>query len=161
VSEHWVSRALSVLGLWFAVAVVAHVFGAHPSYGLLALVLAAGAGTVLLLLDTTARAEGAVWTLPDENPVRPPGEDPRFAMLRRVVAGHLDARTVDDQLHRHLMAVVDQRLLATHGLSWAADPTRAEQLMGPELAAFARATDPYPRLDAARIAVLIDRIEDL
>jgi len=161
VSEHWLNRALLVLGLWLAVAVVAHIFGAHPSYGLLVLVLAAGAGTLMLLLDTSARAEGPVWTLPDENPVRPPGEDPHFAMLRRVVDGHLDARAVDDQLHRHLLAVVDERLLASHGVSRVADPARAERLMGPELTAFAHATDPYPRLDTARIAVLIDRIEAL
>jgi hypothetical protein len=161
VTGGWAGRVLTVLGLWLAVCAVASVFGAHPSYGLVALVLAAGAALVLLLLDTSARQEPAVWARPDEDPVRPPGEDPRYALLRRVLAAHLDGRTVGSQLHDHLMAVADQRLLAHHGVSRRADPERAAALMGPELSRFAAATDPYPRLDLAAVDALIDRIEAL
>ena len=160
-SRVWRGRVLVVLGLWLAVCAVASLFGAHPAYGLVALVLAAGAAVLLLLLDTSARNERAVWTLPDEDPVRPPGEDPRFALLRRVVGAHLDGRTVGGQLHDHLMALADQRLLAHHGISRHADPERAATVLGPELSWFAAATDPYPRLDLAAIDVLIDRIEAL
>ena len=155
----WRGRVLVALGVWFLVCAVAAVFGARPSYGLVALVVAAVAGVMLLVLDTSGRSEPAVWTLPGDDPIRLPGEDPRLALLRRVVSGHLDARVVDTQLHDHLMAVADQRLLAHHGVSRVADPDRAAALMGPELAAFADA--PRLRLNVHQIDVLIDRIEDL
>lgn len=157
----WRGRVLLTLGVWLGVCAVAAVFGARPSYGLVALVVVTGAGVLLLFLDTSSQAEPAVWTLPDEDPVRPPGEDPRLALLHRVVSGHLDGRAVGEQLHHHLMAVADQRLLAHHGVSRLADPDRAAELMGPELTAFSRATHPYARLNARQIDVLIDRIEDL
>ncbi|MGZ6803935.1 MAG: hypothetical protein ACXVFU_12885 [Nocardioidaceae bacterium] len=157
----WRSRALVLLGLWLGTCVVVSIFGARPSYGLVALVVAAGGAVVLLFLDVSARSEPATWRLPGEDSLRPPGEDPRFALLRRVVAGHLDSHRVDGTLHTHLMAVADQRLLAHHGVHRLADPDRAAVLMGPELTAFARATQPFPRLGVREIAVLIDRIEDL
>jgi hypothetical protein len=159
--RRWAGRVALAALVWLAVCVVAALFGARPHYGLVALAVAAVAGALVLFLDTTARAEAPTWRLPDLDPVRPPGEDPRLGRLHRVVGSHLVSREVDDGLHRQLMAAVDHRLVAHHGVSLRADPERAAGLMGPDLARFAAATDPYPRLTAAQIDVLIDRIEEL
>ena len=129
-SRVWRSRALTLLGLWLGVCAVVSIFGARPSYGLVALVVAAGGAVVLLFLDASARNEPAVWRLPGEEPVTQPGEDPRFALLRRVVAGHLDAHHVDGTLHTQLVALADQRLLAHHGVHRLADPERRDRADG-------------------------------
>ncbi len=160
-AHQWWGRAGLAFLVWFGVCGVAALFGAHPSYGLVALVVAAAAGVLLLVLDTSARIYPATWRLPDTDPVRPPGEDPRLTLLHRAVTAHLVAHEVGGQLHDHLMTVVDQRLVGRHGVSRRADPERADALMGPALARFAAATDPYPRLTAEQIDVLIDRIEEL
>ncbi len=159
--RRWAGRTVLALLVWLAVSGVASLFGAHPSYGLVALVVAAVAGVLVLFLDTSARAEAGSWRLPDTDPVRPPGEDPRLSLLTRAVRSHLVSREVGDDLHRHVMAVVDPRLVTRHGVSRRADPDRALRLMGPDLARFAAATDPYPRLTPEQIDVLIDRIEEL
>jgi hypothetical protein len=160
-ARQWVARLALTFLVWFGVCAVASLFGAHPSYGLVALVVAAVAAVLLLFLDTSGSVDTTSWRLPDTDPVRPPGEDPRLSLLRRAVDGHLVAREVSGQLHRHLMAVLDQRLVSRYGVSLRADPERATDLMGPELARFAAATDPYPRLSVEQIDVLIDRIEAL
>ena len=157
----WTARVAAVFGLWAALVLTSRVFGARPDPLLLALTVAAGAVTVWLFLDTSVQTETPLWDRHDDDPVRPPGEDPRLALLTRVVGQHLDAREVGDTLHRHLVELADQRLLARHGVAWRADPERAAPLLGPELTALARQTAPFPRLTVQQIDVLLSRIEAL
>jgi hypothetical protein len=157
----WATRIGTALGLWAVVVLVAQVFGNQPDVPLLALLTAAVAATLWLYLDVSTRSETPSWELPDDAPVRPPGEDPRLALLTRVVAGHLDARDVGDALHRHLLQLADRRLVARHGITREADPDRAAALLGPELTALAGQRPPHPRLDPRRIDVLLSRIEAL
>ncbi len=159
--RRWRGRVVAVFLVWFGICGVAAVFGSRPAYGLVALLVATVAGAVLLFLDTSAGIDAPQWHLPDTDPVRPAGEDPRMALLHRVVGAHLDAHEVDGTLHDHLMAVADRRLVSRHGVSRLEDPDRAAVLLGPELTAFAEATHPYPRLTTDQIAVLIERIEEL
>lgn len=157
----WLRRGAVLFAGWVVVCAGSWVFGLQPHPGLVALAVVAVGAALLLLLDTSGSAASADWRQVDEDPVRPVGEDTRLASLTRVVNGHLVARDVGPGLHRHLMRVADQRLMAHHGVSWVADPERAAALMAPGLAAFAGQTDPFPRLTTGQIDVLIDRIEDL
>lgn len=160
-ARQWRGRIALTFLVWLVVCVVTSLFGAHPSYGLVALVVVAVAAVLLLFLDASAGVDPTSWRLPDSEPVRRPGEDPRLTLLTRAVHAHLDSREVTGQLHQHLMALVDQRLVSHHGVSLRVDPERAAALMGPELARFASATAPYPRLTTAQVDVLVDRIEEL
>jgi hypothetical protein len=157
----WPRRVGALFALWFVTCAVCLFFGLRPHPFLLALVIAAAAGAVLLLLDASAQARDTDWQLVDDDPQRAPGEDPRLSLLARVIGGQLVAHDVGDQLHRHLMSVVDQRLMAHHGVSRVADPEGAARLMGPALAGLAARSAPYPRLTPDQIDVLIDRIEEL
>jgi hypothetical protein len=157
----WTVRVGAAAALWAGVVLGAQVFGNRPDVPLLALVTAAGAAVLWLFLDASTVSETPSWELPDDAPVRQPGEDPRLALLTRVVAGHLDARDVGDSLHRHLLHLADRRLVARHGITWEADPDRAASILGPELSALARQRAPYPRLDPPQIDVLLSRIEAL
>jgi hypothetical protein len=156
----WTFRIGVAFGVWLVLTVGAYLLGNRPSPGLLALLVAVAAVTLWLFLDGSA-PRAANWALTDTERLRPLGEDPRLAMLNRVVSQHLDAREVSDQLHRHLTELADHRLVAHHGVSRLADPERADRLMGPALAEYARSGATQRRLTAAQIAVLIDRIEAL
>ena len=160
-TRRWRGRVGISFLVWFAICGVAGLFGSRPAYGLLALLVAAVAGAVLLFLDASAGVDPPRWRLPDTDPVRPAGEDPRLALLHRVIGAHLDSHEVDGTLHEHLLAVADRRLAGRHGVSRREDPQRAAVLLGPELTAFAEATHPFPRLTTDQIAVLIERIEEL
>lgn len=156
----WTTRICVAFGVWLVLTAGAYLLGNRPSPGLLALLVAAGAVTLWLFLDG-ASPRAADWALSGTERLRPLGEDPRLAMLNRVVAQHLDAREVSDQLHRHLTELADHRLVAHHGVSRLADPERADRLMGPTLAEYARSSAAHRRLTPAQISQLIDRIEDL
>jgi len=151
----------TALGLWLVLVLGAAFFGNRPDPALSALFVAAAATCVWLFLDLSLRSEASLWDRDDPEPVRPPGEDQRHAMLTRVVGGHLDARAVGDALHRHLLDLVDERLVAAHGVASRADPERAAALMGPDLAALAAQRPPYPRLTVRQIDALLTRIEAL
>lgn len=155
----WRTRIGITFGLWLVVCVVAFLLGNQPRPGLIALVVAAAAGTAWLYLDTSAESEPPRWHLVSDDPIRPRGEDSRLALFQRVIAGHLDSRDVTDQLHRYVSAVADQRLVTKHGISRLADPERAAQVMGPELAGFLER--PRSRLSPSQIDQLLNRIEAL
>ncbi|QWZ08578.1 hypothetical protein KRR39_01510 [Nocardioides panacis] len=157
----WTARIGLAFALWAVLVVIAFLEGNRPDGLLLGLTVAAFATTLWLFLDAGLHSEAPRWDLADDDPVRPPGEDPRLALLTRVVAQHLDAREVGDVLHRHLCELADQRLMAAHGVSWRVDPDRAAALLGPELVALARQRAPHPRMDPRQIDVLLSRIEAL
>jgi hypothetical protein len=157
----WTSRIATAAAVWAVVVLVARVKGNQPDVPLLALTVAASATTLWLYLDVSTRSEVPLWDRTDSDPVRPPGEDPRLALLTRVVGQHLDAREVGDGLQRHLLDLADHRLMTTHGVSWRVDPDRAAPLLGPELVALARQSAPYPRMTLRQIDVLLTRIEAL
>ncbi|QNN51766.1 hypothetical protein [Nocardioides mesophilus] len=157
-------RLAAAAGLWLVVTVAAYLLGNQPRPGLIALMIAAGATVLWLLLDVSGDSETVRWSSPRAVPVRLPGEDPRLALLHRVVVQHLDSRDVGNALHRHLAELADQRLVAHHGVSRRADPDRADAILGPELArvvADASGGPPYPRLSLDQIDLIVSRIEDL
>jgi hypothetical protein len=159
--RRWSLRVLAALAVWAVLTLAARVLGNQPRAALLALAVAAVATVVWLYLDASAQSDVPVWDRAADEPIRPPGEDARLALLTRVVAQHFDARRADGTLRRHLLELADHRLVSSRGLSWRADPERAEGVMGPELAALARQTEPYPRMSEEQIDVLLDRIEAL
>lgn len=161
VRRRWASRIGAAVSLWVVVVGVAVFLGNQPDALLLGLLIAACAASLWLYLDTSTAVEAPRWRTVDDDPVRPPGEDRRLAMLTRVLRGHADAREVGNALRAHVLELADQRLLATHGVSRRADPERAAGLLGPELTALADQQPPYPRLTPHQIDVLLNRIEDL
>lgn len=160
-SRRWGSRIASTVALWLVIVVVARLRGNQPDPLLIALTIAAFATLVWLYLDAGTLSQAPVWDVAELDPVRPPGEDPRLALITRVVGQHLDARSVGDSLQRRLVDLADQRLMARHGVSWRVDPERAAPLLGPELVDLARQHAPYPRMTLHQIDVLLSRIEAL
>ncbi|MGH3445285.1 MAG: hypothetical protein ACRDPB_07910 [Nocardioidaceae bacterium] len=157
----WLQRVVLAFVVWLGVCAGTYALGGTPKPGLVALTIVAVAAVLILFLDLSVTTEPSVWEVPREHPVRSRGEDPGLARLNRMLTAHQVGNTVSSTLHDHLVGLLDQRLLARHGLTWSADPGRAAALVHPDLVRFAEATDPYPRLKPAQIDVLIDRIEEL
>ncbi|MEO5709862.1 MAG: hypothetical protein ABIQ59_08570 [Nocardioidaceae bacterium] len=160
-TRRWVSRIASAVVLWLVIVVVARFRGNDPDLLLVALTVAAVGTLLWLYLDAGTVTQSPLWEVAEFESVRPPGEDPRLALLTRVVGQHLDAREVGDTLQRHLVDLADHRLVTQHGVSWRADPERAAPLLGPDLVALARQHTPYPRMTLQQIDVLLSRIEAL
>jgi hypothetical protein len=157
----WLLRGVLATAVWLAICALTFAQGLQPRPVLVALAVLAACSVLWLLLDLSVSVEPSDWTTPSHDPVRAPGEDRRLALLRRVLTAHLVGREVDEGLHDQLVKIADDRLLARHGVRRAVDPERAATLFGPDLARFADATAPYPRLTPAQIGLLIDRIEAL
>jgi hypothetical protein len=160
-TARWLPRIAIAFVLWLAVAAIGGILGNHPRPGLLALTIGVGGAVVWLLLDVSGDAETAQWPGMVEEPVRPPGEDPRLERLQRILLQHETAHEVGDALHRQLAELAEHRLVAHHGVSLVADPERAARILGPELTAVVNQRAPYPRLSTGRIDVLLKRIEEL
>lgn len=160
-TSRWVKRVAAAFAVWAAVVLAARTLGNDPQPLLIALGVAVFAAVLWFYLDVSVRHTPPQWDRVPTDPMHEPGEDPRLALLTRVIAQHLDAREVSDTLQRHLMELADHRLVAAHGVAWRTDPTRAEPLLGPELTALARQRPPYPRMDLDQIDVLLRRIEAL
>lgn len=159
-TRKWAFRLGTVFGFWLVVCVAGYLLGNHPRPGLIALVIVTAAGTLWLYLDTSAQSEPPRWQLVNDDPLRAPGGDSRLALLERVVSAHLDSRDVTDHLQRFAGRVVDQRLISRHGISRLADPQRAAQVLGPELAGYLDSPQPR-RLSPSQIDQLLKRIEAL
>ena len=124
----WTLRVLAAVAVWALLTLGAQVLGNQPRVGLLALTVAALATVLWLYLDASAQTDVPVWDRRADEPIRPPGEDPRLALLSRVIAQHFDARRPDGTLRRHLLDLADHRLVSRHGLSWRAG--RRESVRG-------------------------------
>ena len=161
VRRAWMARVLAAVAVWAVLVIAARVFGNQPRVGLLALTVAALATVLWLYLDAFTQDDLVVWTRSSDEPVRPPGEDPRLALLNRVVDQHLDARQSTGVLRHHLLGLADHRLMSKYGLSRRADEQRAAAVLGPELTSLAEQREPYPRMTLDHIDLLLQRIEAL
>lgn len=155
----WRKRVALGVAIWFLLCAAGLFLGAHPRPALLALAVATTGAALLLFFDV--QTPPVSWTLQGDEPVRARGEDPGLVLLSHLVSEQLYARQPGARLRRHMVEIVDRRLLAHHGISRIADPERAAVLMGPELAQFVAAAPPYSRMTPSRIALLADRIEEL
>ena len=125
--RRWSLRVLAALAVWAVLTLAARVLGNQPRAALLALAVAAVATVVWLYLDASAQSDVPVWDRAADEPIRPPGEDARLALLTRVVAQHFDARRADGTLRRHLLELADHRAfdLREHLPGQGAGPSQA------------------------------------
>ena len=161
ISRRAVLRVAGAFVVWAGLVGLARVLGAQPEILLVGLTVGAAAAAFWLCVDAVGETDAGRWELLDDEPIRPPGQDTRFAALTRMVNGHFDARRPDDSLHRELVSLIDQRLMARHGVSWSVDSERASALLDPGLTSLAEQQPPYPRMTRQQVDVLLSRIEAL
>lgn len=87
--------------------------------------------------------------------------DLRLTSLRQsLIATQTDGR-LSDRLRRHLVAVVDDELRATHGIDRSARPDEARAVLGPELFAFVAEDDAAEPTSVRDLTRIVERIEAL
>ena len=158
----WAARIGVACAVWLAILLIARFFDMNSSPAALALVVGATGCVVWLLLDASASARSSYWRQDIDAPVRAPGEDPRVEALMRHLDRNLGAKASSELLHADLVAVADVRLMVRHGLSRVADPDRAADVLGRDLADFlALPKDAQRRLSPQEIDHILNRIESL
>jgi hypothetical protein len=89
------------------------------------------------------------------------GLDPRFSRLAASLRPPHDAHLVASQVHATLVPIVDERLLAHHGIDRAVEPERAREVMDPKLAAYIERPPEARKNLMAFLSDIVARIEEL
>lgn len=95
------------------------------------------------------------------DPPPPDSPDLRAAVLRQATGGGGSRSHHAEQLRRQLSAIVDDQLLTAHGIDRAAEPERARQLIGPDLARFLADPRAVDRLTERRLDKILSDAEAL
>ena len=157
----WRVRIAVVVSCWLLVVIAMAALQMGPRPVLIAGLAAAVASALWLLTDLADVAEPTSWTAAFD-----PGRLPRGADLRiRALQGQLaHGPSMDDgrALHRLLVDLIDDRLVADHGIDRALEPDRAAVALGPTLAAFVVAPPSSRQLrDPSFLSSIITLIESL
>lgn len=160
-SRIWRVRVIAVGMLWVATVATLALLDMRPSVVALAAIAGAVAAVLFLMLDLADVAAPVDWRAVSDGGATARGSDTRVRVLRRQIS---DGRALEGgtALHRTLVELIDDALVAHHRIDRWSEPDRARAVLGDELsrvvgssAAAALVADP------ARLAAVLDRIERL
>lgn len=158
-------RVRTFLVAWAGVVAVPLLGGRLMHVALAALVAAVFTVVWWWLAEIGALAEAADWTATSAASLRGRGSDPRASRLQRVVRDVLDGNTSvgsDVMLAHTLVEIIDDRVLAHHGIDSVSDPDRYAAVVGADLAEFVHAVAAgRATVRARQLPALISRIERL
>ncbi|MEP1124312.1 MAG: hypothetical protein ABJH68_10530 [Ilumatobacter sp.] len=157
-TTHWKWAACLALGAIVVVVMVR--IGMEPRLVLVGCIMLLGAATWLLFTDLGVDATPIVWRTLTETDATPQS-DRRVAQLRARVRGTARSRRTtvadrradprdppSDEIVVSLLAVIDDHLLAEHGIDRVLDPDAAANVLGEELTRFV--LDPSARVSMTR-----------
>ena len=160
-SSRWRRRAGAVVGVWLVVYSISAAAGTGPQPLLLAALLFAVASVLWLANDLSEHVAPARWNTSSGTTTRQRGADVRVGVLQRALE---DVAKRQDVAHLHplLVDLVDDRLLAHHGVDRGRDPRSARAVLGDELADFVE-TPPSPvqlsnRQYLSRVLTLVEHL---
>ena len=157
----WRRRAITLLVIWAVVYAISAAADTDPQPVVLAAAIALLAGVLWSaadLVDHVVPARWETWTVSLRSRR---GADVRVSAIQRALTDVATRQDVE-RMHPTLVALVDDRLAAHHGIDREAEPQRAGEVLGPELADFVRRAPPPVRFgDHAYLSALLTRIEQL
>ena len=124
-------RVITIAATWIVLVFLLWVSDSRPAAFAIGGIVAALATIIYVAFDVVAEPVRVDWGGNDRPPPPPPSADPRVVDLRRQVqaAWRTDSTRVADTL----VALLDDRLAAHHGIDRAANPNAAAQLLSPAL----------------------------
>jgi hypothetical protein len=132
----------------------------RPRPVVLAGVIAAGFAVSWTFTDLVPIVGRIEWAAPWRRIDARHGLDPRFLQTARLLRDD-DRADVARRVHRDLIRVIDDRLMAGHGIDRRTDPDRADSVLGPDLVEYV-AGPPHPRqLSPRHLDIILTRIEAL
>ena len=158
-------RVLSVAKVWACVVAFVFLTGHAPSFGLVTVAVIAATTVLWLLTDVATSVESAEWGVTTRTYVRAWGKDSRATSLHRQL-NDLDDRDFGasrrEQLAAALLAIVDGRVAATHGVRRDEQPARFAEIVGPDLTHFVADVEAgSQRLSLRTLPDLLRSIEQL
>jgi len=158
----WLKRVAAVVVIWAAVVAVGVLFQMSPRPLLLAAAVLAGGSLLWLVTDIGTATQTSRWQIAATVSQVTRGSDPRVGILHRSLSDPDDRRGYSRNVHPTLVSVVDERLRTRHGIDRAAEPARAREVLGDDLADFLRQPCPGPAgREPRHLADLLTRIESL
>jgi hypothetical protein len=160
-SLSWRTRTAITAGCWLATFAGMAALDMGPRPVLLACIAAVLAAAVCLLLDLADVAAPASWGASYDPERLRRGADLRIRALQGQL---LHGPSMDDgrALHLLLVELIDDRLLAEHGIDRAAQPERADAVLGPTLATFVTSPPPTKQLrDPRFMSSILTHIESI
>lgn len=160
-SGRWRVRATTIGSIWALVFAVMAWLEMGPRPVLLAGIAAALAAGLWLMLDVSDIAAPAAWAAAYDTGGTRRGADSRLRLLHRQIQ-HAPSHDEGRVLHRLLVDLIDDRLLAEHGIDRAVEPARAAAELGADLAAFVTVLPSARQLsNPAFLSSILTRIEAL
>jgi hypothetical protein len=158
-------RWRTFLVAWAGVVAVPLLGGRLIHVALAALVAAVFSVVWWWLADVGSMAEEADWSTVSGYSLRGRGADPRASRLQRMTRDVLTGNNAvgsDVVLAHALVDIIDERVLAHHGIDRVADPERYAVVVGSDLAAFVEAVaGDRATVRSHQLPALISRIEHL
>lgn len=124
-------RLVVVAVLWLVITIPLGLTGAEPEVIALAGVLLAGVAVVVSAVDLSSELTPVPWTRRSRLPPRSPGSNWRSVTLRRQMTS--GERAGSTELRTQLVSLVDDRLMAHHGIDRSSDPVPADAVLTPAL----------------------------
>lgn len=154
------ARAGAVLLIWSAIVAVMTGLEMRPAVLVLGAIAAAAVGVIAVVFDLAELPTPVDWSAVRDSGTSNRGADPRVRTLRRQL---LDERRLDlGHLHRTMVELIDDRLLAHHHIERATDPAAAGAVLAPSLREVL-ASSPDDRLlgDPHRLQRILTDLEAL
>lgn len=136
---------------------------------LIAVLALAVAALLLVVVEVLDPRPPLTWLARLPNERADTGEDSHTEELRWLVEAHVASQGADDAVLWKLADLASRRMRQVHGVSWADDPRRTTELLGPQLAEWVshdrrHRYDPAHhrhRHSLAQLGEVLRRIEDL
>jgi hypothetical protein len=158
-------RVRTFLFMWLAVVLVPLMGGKLVHLAFAALVAAVLTVLWWWFSEVGALAEAADWAIESRGSSRGRGADPHVARLHRQVndlAQRNAAVSSDAVITQLLVEIIDERVLAHHGIDRLTDPRRYAAVIGPDLDGFVRAVAAgHGTVRGRQLPTLLSRIEQL
>lgn len=154
----WRWRTAVVGGGWLAAVTALALLEMRPAVVALAAIVTAIASVLWLVLDVSDLAAPLDWRGHADVGGTARGSDARVRVLRRQI---FDGNTLDGSsaVQRTLVTLIDDALLAHHGIDRAASPDAAAAVLGPDLVALVHAADASAWSDPVRLGRVLDHVE--
>lgn len=165
----WVGRAILAVVAAVSVNLSLSALQVEHDAPMVALLVATTVAVVVVTLEAVGSFARMPWTAPRADAQPHPGEDVRTQTFRHLVEAHETSHHADDAVLWQIADLAKRRLRQVHGIRYADDPARAQQLLGPILSDLVsrdrrqryQPGQRHRRYTVAQLGELVARIEEL
>lgn len=168
-SGAWIGRAVVAAAVALVLNLALSSLGYEHDTALVALLVVTCVAAGVLTFEALEAHTQFSWIAPGPAARSDPGEDLGTASLRHLIEVHQTSWDTEDAIVWQIAGLAERRLRQVHDLSFADDPDRVRELLGPHLAELVSRDRRHrslqdqqnPRYTLGQLGELVRRIEDL